>query len=221
VLFDWILAVEILPLLLQASIVTIEATIGGFLLAFCLGLAFEVARRLMPRVVAYSVEGLIQFVRGTPLLVQLYFAYFLLPELGIFMPPLLTGILVLGLHYACYLAEVFRAGLAAVPKGQWEGASALGLDRIATFRLIVLPQAIPPMIPPLGNYLIVMFKETPLLSAITIVELMTRAKLIGSEYYSYMEPITLVGLIFLVLSMVAASGIRVLERRLRIPGRTG
>jgi polar amino acid transport system permease protein len=109
---------------------------------------------------------------------------------------------------------VYRAGIEAVPRGQWEAAAALSLSRSHTFFRIVLPQAIPPIVPSLGNYIVAMFKETPLLSTITVVELLYTAKDIGSETFRYLEPFTLVGVLFLALSLIAMAGIRFVERRL-------
>ena len=124
---------------------------------------------------------------------------------------LTAGILAIGLHYGTYCSEVYRAGLANVPRGQWEASIALNLSPYHTFRDIILPQAIPPVVPALGNYLVALFKDTPLLSAIAVVELMQSAKMLGSETFRYIEPITLVGVIFLVFSLVAAWLIRRLE----------
>jgi polar amino acid transport system permease protein len=120
----------------------------------------------------------------------------------------------LGLHYACYCSEVYRAGLEAVPRGQWEACTALNLASWTTFRDIILPQAIPPIVPALGNYLVALFKDTPLLSAIAVLELVQTAKVLGSENFRYTEPMTIVGLAFLVMSLVSSAGIRWLERRL-------
>ena len=119
--------------------------------------------------------------------------------------------LALGLHYATYCSEVYRAGLEAVPRGQWEAAIALNLSPCAHLSDIILPQAIPPIVPALGNYLIGMFKETPLLSAIAVIELMQTAKIIGSETFRYLEPITMVGVFFLVMSLVSSAGVRRVE----------
>ncbi|MGE8682521.1 MAG: ectoine/hydroxyectoine ABC transporter permease subunit EhuD, partial [Achromobacter marplatensis] len=157
----------------------------------------------------------IEFVRSTPLLVQMYFLFSVLPLTGAQMSPLTTGIVALGLHYAAYCAEVYRAGIEAVPRGQWEAATALNMSRWRTAIGVVLPQAIPPVVPALGNYLVAMFKDTPLLSAITVVELLQQSKMIGSATFRYTEPLTLVGLLFLALSLVAAWGVRGLEARLQ------
>jgi len=148
------------------------------------------------------------------LLIQLYFLYFGLPAFGVSASPLLTGILGLGLHYSTYCSEVYRAGIEGVPRGQWEAARALGFRRLDTWRRVVLPQAIPPIVPALGNYLISMFKDSPLLAAITVTELLQTAKIIGAERFRYLEPLTLVGLLFLAVSLVASRGVRWLELRL-------
>lgn len=213
-LFDWEFAWQILPLLLQASVVTIKATVLGFGLALVLGLALAILRRSGPRIIQPVVFGVIEFIRSTPVLVQVFFLFFLGPRIGIVMTPLLAGVLALGLHFGCLLSEVYRAGLDAVPKGQWEAPRALNLSRFRTYRDIILPQAIPPMIPALGNYFVAMFKETPLLSSIGVIELMARAKLIGAQTFRYLEPITMVGIFFLVMSLVAAALVNWLEFRM-------
>jgi polar amino acid transport system permease protein len=215
-IFDWGYAWDILPQLGRALVVTLQATALGMTLALTLGLALALARRSRYRVFAWPAAAIIEFVRSTPLLVQIFFLFYVLPVTGVQMSPLATGVIALGIHYATYCSEVYRAGLEAVPRGQWEAAAALNLGRWRALRAIVLPQAIPPVVPALGNYLVAMFKDTPLLSAITVVELLQTAKLIGSETFRYVEPITLVGALFLVLSLASAAAIRWTERRLRI-----
>lgn len=218
-MWNWQFAIDILPLLGRAAIVTLQATIIGYALALVSGLVFALLRPVPNRIVAHGSREVVEFIRSTPLLVQIYFAYFVLPELGITLSAWTAGLLALGLHYGTYTSEVYRAGLDAVPRGQWEAARALNLSTLHTYRRIVLPQAIPPIVPALGNYLIGIFKETPLLSVIAIIELLGRAKIIGSETFRYLEPITLVGAFFLIMSLVAAQLVRQVERRLRLPGR--
>jgi polar amino acid transport system permease protein len=210
-LVDWAFVWDILPLLARAALVTIEATLLGFGLAASLGLLLAVARMSRQPWIAWPVAGFIEFIRSTPLLVQLFFMFFVLPKFGIVMPAFLTGILGLGLHYSSYCAEVYRSGLENVPRGQWEAALALNLSLPRTYWDIVIPQAIPPVIPALGNYLVSLFKETPLLSAIAVLEMMQTAKILGSEYFRYLEPITIVGLFFLGLSLLSAVAIRRVE----------
>ncbi|MGE6918557.1 ectoine/hydroxyectoine ABC transporter permease subunit EhuD [Achromobacter kerstersii] len=214
-IFDWSFALEILPTLGAALVITIEATVLGMLVAVTLGLVLAMLRRSRLRIVSLPTAFVIEFIRSTPLLVQMYFLFYVLPLTGAQMSPLVTGIIALGLHYATYCAEVYRAGIEAVPRGQWEAATALNMSRWRTAVGVVLPQAIPPVVPALGNYLVAMFKDTPLLSAITVVELLQQSKMIGSATFRYTEPLTLVGVLFLALSLVAAWGVRGLETRLQ------
>lgn len=214
-IFDWSFALEILPTLGSALIITIQATVLGMLVAVTLGLALALMRRSRLTIVSLPTAFVIEFVRSTPLLVQMYFLFYVMPLTGVQMSPLATGIVALGLHYATYCAEVYRAGIEAVPRGQLEAARALNMSPWRTAVGVVLPQAIPPVVPALGNYLVAMFKDTPLLSAITVVELLQQSKMIGSSTFRYTEPLTLVGVLFLVLSLVAAWGVRGLEARLQ------
>lgn len=206
--WDWGFTLEILPILARASLITIQATLLGFVLAAIIGLLLAVMRMSRSPWVAWPAHGFVEFVRSTPLLVQLFFMFFVLPEFGVEMGPLTTGIVTLGLHYSTYCAEVYRAGLDNIPKGQWEAALALNLSPYVTFRDIIIPQAIPPVVPALGNYLVGLFKETPQLAGIAVAELMLTAFEIGSENFRYVEPVTLVGVFFLILSLISAAGIR-------------
>lgn len=212
--WNWEYALDVLPRLLEATVVTVQATVVGFLLALVLGLILALMRRSPVRLLSWPATAFVEFIRSTPLLVQLYFLFFILPSAGVRMSPFLTGVIGLGMHYGTYLSEVYRAGIDSVPRGQWEAATALNFSTIRTWRSVILPQAIPPMIPAFGNYFIVMFKETPLLSAITVVELLGAAKNVGARSFRYVEPYTLVGIIFLVLSYPSALLIRRLEERL-------
>ncbi|AMG46161.1 ectoine/hydroxyectoine ABC transporter permease subunit EhuD [Achromobacter ruhlandii] len=214
-IFDWSFALEILPTLGSALVITIQATLLGMLVAVTLGLALALLRRSRLALLSLPTAFVIEFVRSTPLLVQMYFLFYVLPLTGVQMSPLATGIVALGLHYATYCAEVYRAGIEAVPRGQLEAARALNMSPWRTAVGVVLPQAIPPVVPALGNYLVAMFKDTPLLSAITVVELLQQSKMIGSTTFRYTEPLTLVGVLFLALSLIAAWGVRGLEARLQ------
>lgn len=211
--WDWTYAIDILPKLLDGLKVTLLATLLGSLLAMILGLLVAVIRRSAPPSVRLPVIAVTDFIRSTPLLVQLYVIFFMLPEVGIVLSPLTAGIIGIGVHYACYTAEVYRAGIESIPREQWEAAKAVNLNRFQTWRYVIVPQAVPPVIPALANYVIGMFKETALLSAITVVELMTQARHIANYTYRYLEPFTMVGVFFLALSIPAALAVAVLERR--------
>jgi polar amino acid transport system permease protein len=210
--WDWAFVGDILPLLAQASVITVIATLLGFAIAAVLGLAFALGRMFGPKWLSVPLAGFIEAIRSTPLLIQIFFIYFVGPEVGITIEAMTAGVLALGIHYATYCSEVYRAGLANIPRGQWEACLALNLPSYRTFRDIIIPQAIPPVVPALGNYLVALFKDTPLLSAIAVLELMQTAKIIGSENFRYTEPITLVGVIFLLFSLIAAGLIKLVER---------
>lgn len=211
--WDWDFVWQIMPTLLEGFKITILATVLGAAVAMVLGLILAVARRSPIAAVSRSVGFVSEFIRGTPLLVQLYFIFYVLPDIGIRLSPLVAGVIGIGLHYATYTAEVYRAGIENVPRGQWEAAKAANLTTRQAWIHVILPQAIPPMIPALANYFIAMFKETPLLSAITVLELMNQAKSIANSNYRYIEPMTLVGVFFLVISLISVLGLRWLEER--------
>lgn len=211
--FDFTFALAILPALARAAVTTIAATALGYSAALVGGLIFALLRRHGPSILRRTVGFVLEFIRSTPLLVQVFFLYFIMPRFGLRLGAFETGILALGLHYGAYLAEVFRAGFQAVGPGQWEAAQALGLHRWQCYRLVILPQIVPPLIPAFGNYLILMFKDTPLLSAVSVFEMMQTAKLIGSETFRYLEPFTIVAMFFLAMSLVSAALIKLAEQR--------
>lgn len=212
--WDWAFAAEVLPRLLSALGTTVSATLVGSAVALVLGLVLALLGRAPSAVVRGVTRAVVEFVRSTPLLVQLYFLFFVLPVYGIRLSAFVTGVLGLGVHYAAYTSEVYRAGIEGVPRGQWEAATALNLPRPRVWLGVVLPQAIPNVVPALGNYVIAMFKDTVLLSAITLADMLYVAQSIGSQTFRYLEPFTLVGLLFLLLSYPSSILVRTLERRL-------
>lgn len=211
--WDWAFVWQIMPTLLEGFKITILATVLGAAVAAVVGLLLAIMRRSPIPAVSRTVGFVSEFIRGTPLLVQLYFIFYVLPDIGIRLSPLVAGVIGIGIHYATYTAEVYRAGIENVPRGQWEAAKAANLTTPQTWVHVILPQAMPPMIPALANYFIAMFKETPLLSAITVLELMNQAKSIANSNYRYIEPMTLVGIFFLVISLISVVGLRWLEER--------
>lgn len=211
--WDWNFVVKILPDLTAGVVVTIQATLLGSAVAMACGLLWAILRRARNRLIGVPVSWFVDFVRGTPLLVQLYFLFFILPDVGILLSPLTAGVIGIGIHYSAYTAEVYRAGIDNISKGQWEAAKACNLTTQQTWIHVIVPQAVPPMIPALANYFIAMFKETPLLSAITVLELMNQARSVANFSYRYLEPMTLVGVFFLAISIPAVICLRHLERR--------
>lgn len=213
-IWDWHFAGKILPDLLRGLRVTVEATLLGYLLALVLGLVWAVLRRSPSTIVNQSVRWLVEFIRSTPLLVQLSFLYFaLLPAIGLNFSALVTGVIGLGLHYSSYTSEVYRAGIADVPRGQWEAATALNLPARRVWFGVVLPQAVRKVLPSLGNYLIAMFKDSPLLLAITVPEMLHTAYDVGAESLRFLEPMTIVGILFIIVSVLSSLLLRRLETR--------
>lgn len=208
------------PFIWDGLLVTIQYTVLGSLVAYVLGLIFAVIRRLRIPVVDQLLWAFVEFIRSTPLLVQIFFLYWvvrpdLLGGLSIDTQRLVVGVTALGVHYACYTSEVFRAGIDAVPAAQWEAATALNLPRTRTWVDVILPQAVPRVLPALGNYTIAMFKEVPLLSSIVILDMVYQVK---TEYAADTggagpEAWFAAGLTFLALSYPCSILVRKLERR--------
>lgn len=212
--WDWDYAWEVLPTVVVKGLwVTVQATVLGSIVAYVLGLVLALLRRSPIRIVSGVTWAFIEFVRSTPLLVQIFFLFFVFPDFGIKFDPLTTGVIAIGLHYAAYTAEVYRAGIEAVPVGQWEAAVALNLPRSRTWTAVILPQAVRRVLPALGNYTISMLKETPLLLMIGVLDIVGAAYQAGSRAFRYVEPITIAGVLFLVLSLSASLLVRWLERR--------
>ena len=210
--WQWDFTFEVvLPRLWEAAGITVYATVVSFAFALVGGLVLMLLKMSSFKPLSFVASEVIEFIRGTPLLIQIFFLFFVLPQVNITLPPLTTGILAIAIYNSALTAEVYRAGLQAVPRGQWEAAIALNLSTYRTFRKIIIPQSLPPIIPALGNYLVAIFKETPLLSFVAVGEIMHASKLIGSEYYRFNEAVTLAGIFFLIMSLVAAALVRATE----------
>lgn len=216
-MFDWRwdFTFEILPRLLLATVNTLMAAGIGYAIAVVLGLVLALAQRSPIRPLTYVVREIVEFIRSTPLVLQIFFVFYVGPQFGIRLAPWTAGMIAIGLHYAAYLSEVYRGGLESVPKGQWEASLALNLSPARTYFRIIIPQALPPSLAGMGNYLVGIFKDTPMLSVIGVAELMHTANAIGSESYRFLEPYTLVGVIFLAISLPTAALIRVFEAWVR------
>jgi len=210
--FDIDYALQVLPIILRAALTTLIATGLGMALALLLGMGFALAVWSRWPALRRCSAVAATFLRGTPLLVQLYFIYYVLPLYGVATSALATGIAALGLQYAAYVAEVYRSGIESISAGQWDAAGALGLSRGRTWITVILPQAVPRVIPPLGNYLIAMFKSTPYLAAITVNEMLGAALDEAGQSFRYLEPMLIVGGIFMVCSYGSAFLVRHLER---------
>jgi polar amino acid transport system permease protein len=212
----WDFAIEILPNMLWATLNTILAAGIGYAIAAIVGLLFLLGQRTPIKIVNILNREIVEFIRSTPLLIQLFFVYFVLPQFGITLSAWVCGMITIGLHFGTYLSEVYRGALEGVPKTQWEACRALNFSTFYTYRKIVLPQAFPIAIPGMGNYLVGIFKDTPLLSTIGVAELFHAATAVGGYHYRYLEPYTIVGIIFLTLSIPAAIWIRKIEKNVNL-----
>jgi polar amino acid transport system permease protein len=212
----WDFAIEILPSMLWATLNTILAAGIGYAIAAIMGLIFLLGQRTPIKIVNIINREIVEFIRSTPLLIQLFFVYFVLPQFGITLSAWVCGMITIGLHFGTYLSEVYRGALEGVPRTQWEACRALNFSTFYTYRKIVLPQAFPIAIPGMGNYLVGIFKDTPLLSTIGVAELFHAATAVGGYHYRYLEPYTIVGIIFLTLSIPAAIWIRKIEKNVNL-----
>ena len=208
-----------LPDLLRGAGLTIVVSVLAFALALVVGLAFAILRmsRLLPLRVIGAVY--IQFIRGTPLLLQLFFIYYVLPYSGIVLSPFVSGALGLTLNYAAYMAEVFRSGIQAIPKGQWEAGSSVGMSRRLLMRRIILPQAIRIIVPSLGNFFVSIFKDSALVSVITMRDLMFSGQLLASATYKHFEIFAMVAVIYFLISYPTAKFVEWIEAKIDITRR--
>lgn len=214
----WLFVWSILPILLRGLLTTMQATLLGFTVAAVLGLGLAVLKSAKLRAISLPTRAACEFIRDTPLLVQLYFLYYVLPDYGLILPAFLTGALALGIQYSVYMSEVYRAGFESVLVGQTEAARALDLSPTRIFTVIILPQAIPRIIPALGNYLVSIMKDVPVLSVVSVLEMLNVAKIIGDRSFNYLVPLTMVGILYLILTIIASAGVRHLNKRLPMQG---
>jgi arginine/lysine/histidine/glutamine transport system substrate-binding and permease protein len=208
---------QALPNLLQGMVITLELTILAALISLGLGILLGVARMSKPWPLRWLARGYIDFLRGTPLLVQIFMIYFGLPaiaqQLGLTfnLDRLAAGVLALGLNGSAYIAEIVRAGIQSIEIGQWEAAASLGLKPMTTMVQVIFPQAIRRMIPPLGNEFITLMKDTSLVAVIGFEELFRRGQLIVAQNYRAFEVYTAVALLYLILTISASQGLSKLE----------
>ena len=201
------------PALLRGLSVTVFLTL--VVIAAALVLAIPVALvRMSPNVLLRGIGSLyVEVIRGTPLLLQLVYIYYVLPSFGINLDPLLAAIVGLTLNYTAYMSEVYRGGILAVPKSQWEAAATVGMTKARAFHRIVLPQALRIVTPALGNYFISLFKDTALASVVTVQELTFTGQIISARSYQYFTIYTVTGILYLAVGYPAALFVRWLEKR--------
>ncbi len=205
-----------LPVLLEGAGRTIAVSLLSFALALAIGLLVGIARisRLLP--LRMLATPYVQFVRGTPLLLQLFFIYYVLPYAGIVLSPFVSGVSGLTLNYSAYMAEVFRGGILAIPKGQWEAGLSTGMSRRLLLRRIILPQALRIVIPALGNFFVSIFKDSALVSVITMKDLMFSGQILASATFKHFEIFAMVATIYFLISYPTAKLVEYVEKRLDV-----
>ena len=209
----WRDTVEFLPILMSGVALTIIVTIGSLLLSTVLGLIWALMRVSGIGILTGLSAGLINVIRGIPIIVLLFYLYFVMPEFGVTLSALQAAILGLGIAYSAYQAENFRAGIEAIDKGQIEAAQAIGMSWWQTMRRVVLPQAVKIVLPPYGNVMIMMLKDSSQASTITVAELALQGKLIASSTFKNTSVFTLVALMYLTMSIPLILLVRHFEKR--------
>jgi polar amino acid transport system permease protein len=206
-------AVEFVPILLQGVWLTIVVTIGSLALSTVLGLFWALMRVSGVGVLVGLSAGLINVIRGIPIIVLLFYLYFVMPDFGVALTALQASILGLGIAYSAYQSENFRAGIEAIDKGQIEAAQTIGMGWWLTMRRVVLPQAVKIVLPPYGNIMIMMLKDSSQASTITVAELTLKGQLIASSTFKYTSVFTLVALMYLTMSIPLILLVRHFEKR--------
>ncbi len=214
-LFNLQIAVENLGPLLAGLLMTIELTVVVIALSLVFALLVALGGMSRSALLRWPIKAYIEVMRGTPLLLQLIYIYFVLPEVGIRLNSFVAGVVGLTLNYSAYISEVYRGGILAVAKGQHDAAAALGMTRALAMRRIILPQAIRIVIPSLGNYFISLFKDTALCSVVSIQELVFTAQILAARNFQYFTLYTVVAVFYFVVSFPAARLVGVLERHAR------
>ncbi|MFP3892035.1 ectoine/hydroxyectoine ABC transporter permease subunit EhuD [uncultured Ralstonia sp.] len=207
-------AQDFLPILLKGAVITVEVTVLSFLLSSVIGLGLALMRLSPIQAVSTAGATIVNIIRGLPIIVQLFYIYFVLPDVGIQLTAFQAGVIGLGIAYSAYQAENFRAGIEAVDPGQREAAQAMGMRGALIMRRVILPQAFRIALPPYGNTLVMMLKDSSLVSTITVAEMTRAGQLIASSTFQNMAVYTLVALLYLVMSLPLVFGLRRLERRM-------
>ncbi|WP_159587941.1 ectoine/hydroxyectoine ABC transporter permease subunit EhuD [Chelativorans xinjiangense] len=216
--FDLSFAIRIIPQVLEGLGNTILVTVLASFGAALLGFTWEILRR-SAKPMRYLMRFVIDFIRSTPVLVQLYFMFFVLPYYGILLPAMFVGIFGLSFYYSGYLAEVFKAGIDAIPRGQYEAAQSLGLSSFDTIVFVITPQMLRNIAAPMGSYFVSILKATPYLAVIAVPEMLGSAFDVASETYRYAEPMLVAGILFLILALTVAQLVQRLEKRLMLSTR--
>ncbi|MBD8067772.1 amino acid ABC transporter permease [Bacillus sp. PS06] len=206
---------EYAPYFLEGTILTVGLSLAGIFFGTILGLFIGLGKISRNRLIAFPFQCYITFFRGTPLLVQIFLIHFgLVPFLIGKTNPIFAGILALSLNAAAYIAEIFRAGIQSIDRGQMEAARSLGMNHVQAMRYIILPQAFKRMIPPLGNEFVILIKDSSLIAFIAAPEIMYWARAMQGAYFKAWEPYLTAAFIYLILTFTLSLVLNRIERRL-------
>ena len=204
---------EFIPVLMEGAHLTILVTIGSLVFSTVLGMVWALMRVSNIRVLVWISTTMINVLRGIPIIVMLFYIYFVMPEVGLNLTALQAAIIGLGISYSAYQAENFRAGIEAIDRGQIEAASAMGMSWTLTMRRVILPQAVRIMLPPYGNVMIMMLKDSSQASTITVAELALQGKLIAASTFKNATVFSLVAVMYHVMCIPLIILVRHLEKR--------
>ena len=217
---DFSIVFKVLPLLLEGAAVTIKITALSVGFGLIIGMVVGIARLAKMSILRWLAMIYIDFIRGTPLLVQIFLIYFALPMItGTRIDPFIAAITACSINSGAYIAEIFRAGLQSIDKGQVEAGRSLGLNWFQTMRYVIMPQAFKRVIPPLGNEFIAMLKDSSLVSVIGFEELTRRGQLIIAKTYSSFEIWLAVAILYLIMTLTISRLVAYLERRYNVDDR--
>ncbi|WP_366922126.1 amino acid ABC transporter permease [Metallumcola ferriviriculae] len=206
---------DFIPILLEGALITVEITGLSLVLALIIGMVTALLRISNSVILRKTAGFYISLIRGTPLLVQLMYVYFVLPEFGLRLTPSVSAIIGLSLYEGAYLAEIFRAGIQSIGKGQFEAAYAIGMNHSTAMRIIILPQAIKNVLPPIGNSAILLLKNSSLAAVIAVNELMHTGELLATSTFRNLEIFTLVAVMYWLLHYPLAVIADYLERKMK------
>lgn len=212
----WAVVEAYTPIFIKSAGMTVVLSVLSFPLAILLGLLVAVGRLYGPRPARLLLGAYVEFIRGTPMMLQLYFIFFFLPEVGVNIDPFTTAIMGLAINYSAYESEIYRAGLQSVPPGQMEAALSLGMSRTQALRRIIVPQAIRMVIPPVVSDFIALFKDTSVCSVVTIVELTKRFTVLSQSTQATVELMAMTAVLYLLMSYPLSVAARRIEKRLGV-----
>lgn len=209
----WNNVVEFTPLLLQGTLLTLAITLGSLVISTPLGLVWLALKRSKIKWISHCASSVVNVVRGLPMIVLLFYIYFVLPDLGIRLTSLQASIFGLGFAYSTYLAEVFRSGLESIDHGQIEAAKSIGMSRRKTMTRVVFPQAFRVVLPPYSSTIVMMLKDSAIASTIAVAEITRQGQLIAASTFQNMTVYTMVAIFYLAMSLPMMRVTTLLERR--------